>query len=194
MNNSFFHCLFACLVLAFAAPAFAADNQSLQDTLNTPTPEQQRQQQNAPNPYEDLPEEYIQEANQFFVTCDQTSTMYLYYDCKCLATAYLDKRIELGPNPPPSKISLSIENTCIDATGAAGYVYDQCFSLGSMMPTNRPIEEYCTCYANTYSKLFQEVQTAPSSQVFMQLQTQAHLMCQDPALADKLYPKKKQAN
>lgn len=191
MNHSVFHHL---LVLAFVlltvAPSLAADSlppaaaPALEDTLNTSP----RQQQPEANPYANLPQEYIDEASAYYAECERTFTMRQYYNCKCWATAYLDKRIELGPDSHHDNIRMAIQHDCIDATAAAGYEYEQCLNNGTIMPQNIAPEEYCSCYANTYAKLFEMVRASPNSQVFMHLQTQAYIACKDPELAERLFP------
>jgi hypothetical protein len=143
-----------------------------------------------PDPYADLPEEYIEEAEKFYNECQTNDNMSRYYNCECLASKFLDKRIMAGPEVLNDIIVQSITHECADAAGAAGQEYQSCLENAPMMPANIPIEEYCTCYANTYAKLYEKYSLGPSSNTFIKLQTEAHISCQNPDLAKRLYPYK----
>ncbi|MCE7887612.1 MAG: hypothetical protein DYH13_08965 [Alphaproteobacteria bacterium PRO2] len=168
-----------------AAPS---DKQMLQETLknapaHNPAP--------ALDPYADLPEDYIQEAQKYYALCESDASLYLYYNCKCLGSKFLDKRIELGPEATYTAVVLDIRGECADASRAAGYEYEQCVNNGAMMPYNIPVEEYCACYANTFAKLYeQNSYDGPGARVFTHFQAQAYLTCKNPALAAKFYPTK----
>ena len=196
MHLKAFRCALSCFILGLAALApvcaVAAEAQK------PPTNKQELEQtlKNAPqkpmpgkiDPYADLPEEYIQEAQNYFHLCETTGSMYLYYNCKCLASKFLDKRIELGPKASNTSIALKISNECADATQAAGYEYKQCIQHGPMMPPEIPLEEYCSCYANTYAKLYEQGSSGgPGSRTSVNFRTQAYIMCHKPEVAKKLY-------
>ncbi len=188
----------AALILLSAFPAFAAEapqgqqpaspsREQLEKTLQS-APDGKNEQ--TPNLYANLPQEYILEAQQFFSRCKSSGTMSPYYNCKCLATKYLDKRIELGPEASDNDISFAIEGECPDASEAAGYKYTQCLKqLGAIPPRTDP-EEYCSCYANTFAKLYEQNRKGPSSKVFVRLQAQAMTICRNPDLAGKTDPNK----
>lgn len=167
-----------------AAPS--SDKQILQETLKSAPA------QNPPpvaDPYADLPEEYIQEAQKYYSLCENDASLSLYYDCKCLGSKYLDKRIKLGPEVTHTVIALEIRGECADASRAAGYEYEQCVNNGAMMPYNIPLEEYCACYANTFAKLYEKNSyDGPGARIFTHFQTQAYVTCRNPDMAAKLYP------
>ncbi len=192
------------LILAFiflvlgAFSALAEEAVATETTAPPPTQELQSvlgnspaQQKNvAPNPYPDIPDEYIQEAQKFFTKCENTAGMYQYYDCKCLSLKYLDKRIEKGPDAQTQNIALAISHECPDATIAAGYEYQKCLEHQTLMPKDITPEKYCTCYANTYAKLYESSKASPGSKTFVPLRARAYITCQDEHLAQKLYPTK----
>ncbi|MGB4107996.1 MAG: hypothetical protein WBK55_09425 [Alphaproteobacteria bacterium] len=193
--SAFIHLFFAFFLgLAILASACAgaqepgpADRKTLEETLkNAPT-----QTPSDPNLYMDLPEEYIQEAQKYFSLCERTGSMSLYYNCKCLASKFLDRRIQVGPKASMTSIALSITGECADATKAAGYEYQECVKNATLMPLDIPVEEYCACYANTFAKLYErDNRSGPSSKAFVHFQTQAYISCNDPETAKKLFPER----
>ena len=193
MNLRVFRCAFLCLFLCLTASLSAwaqdgapSDKQILQETLKNapaqnPTP--------ALDPYADLPEEYIVEAQKYYALCEGDASLYLYYNCKCLGSKFLDQRIKLGPEAEQTSIILDIRGECADASRAAGYEYEQCVNNGAMMPYNIPLEEYCACYANTFAKLYeQNSYDGPGARVFTHFQAQAYLTCKNPDMAARLFP------
>lgn len=141
----------------------------------------------ADNSYENVPDEYLAEADAFHAECATTAKMNHYYDCECLTVKYLDERIKRGKTAADSSIMQAIQEQCADATEAAGYLYNQC--LGDpMIPAEIPAEEFCTCYANTYATLYERYGAEPNSQTFVEVQTEAMVTCRNPNLAKRLYP------
>lgn len=173
------------LILA-SAPILAQEG--LSDTLKSAPAAQPKA---ATNPYADIPDEFITEARQFYDMCSTTANMFQYYDCKCLATKFLDKRIEMGPDIGKDSITMAIGQECPDASEAAGYEYGQCLGQASLLPKgNIQLEDYCACFANTYARLYENMSAGPSSTTFINLKAQAYTMCQDPKLEKQLYPAK----
>lgn len=140
-----------------------------------------------PDPYANIPDEYIREAQSFYGQCASSSSMYMYYNCKCLATKFLDQRISLGPSIRRNTIQMNINTECLDATQTAGYEYQNCLNNATLVLKRRDPEEYCECYANTYVRLFETMKMAPSSKTFEALQTQAYVTCDNPERAKALY-------
>ncbi len=173
--------------LIFALPPASAE-ESLGDTLKNAPAAQTKPEI---NPYADIPDEFIIEAREFYDMCNTTANMFQYYDCKCLATKFLDKRIEMGPDIGKDSITMAIERECPDASEAAGYEYGQCLGQASLLPKGTiPLEDYCMCFANTYARLYENMSAGPSSTTFINLKAQAYTMCQDPKLEKQLYPAK----
>lgn len=158
----FFLILF-CPVFAFA--------QSMALPINPPSAQEDE--------YKKVKDEYIEEAQRFFEQCGQDYTLKQYYDCECLAVKYLDDRIASGPDKNSQNILMSIRGYCHDATIAAGETYSSCMTDGTIFPPGQTAEQYCTCFANTFAKLFNESGRIPSSRTSVFLQTQAHIKC-DP--------------
>ncbi len=187
---------FTLAALFFAGPAFAADSAA----FNAPSAFSKAEPvfpdhpdfvppDEGPNPYKDVPDAYLNEARAFNARCDSNPTMRQYYNCECLAAKYLDTRISMGKNADSSVIELAISRQCADASGAAGYQYRGCMQ-NPMMPSDRTgsAEEFCTCYANTYARIYERAKIAPSSKAFVQIRTQSLMACSDPRLANRLFP------
>lgn len=132
-----------------------------------------------PTNYEDIPDEYLDEAQRFGEYCKKEINLRQWHDCECLAVKYLDHRIKVGPEAHSSVIMLAIEEQCPDATEAAGVRYQQCIGDALLMPENIPIEQFCTCYANTFARLFEAGQYEPGSGTSIKLQVKARLECED---------------
>ncbi len=126
---------------------------------------------------EEIPDEYIEEAQKFYDNCEADFNMNSNYDCQCLSVKYLDERIERGPDSAAGSVLLSIQKECPNTVGAAGFAYTECLRQGTMMSLYQPIEEYCECYANTFAKLYKNAKVTPGSQHFTALKTQTRLMC-----------------
>ncbi len=134
-----------------------------------------------------IPNEWFQEADAFLKKCEGKPTLTQYYNCDCLAAEYLQERIK-NPNIDESAIMMEISHSCVDASEAAGYQYERCLGNSPLLPRKMDPQEYCTCYANTYAKAFERYKTSVNSKVIVELQTQAHIACTNPALAKKLFP------
>ncbi len=139
------------------------------------------------NPFDEIPDEYFDEADAFIKYCDGRVDLNQYHNCECLGYEYIEERIK-NPKADRSAIILSISNKCIDATGAAGAAYQSCIGNAPMLPAHIKPEDYCQCFASTYAKLFERYQTSFDSKVMVRLQTEAHVTCTNPTLAKRLYP------
>jgi hypothetical protein len=142
----------------------------------------------APNIYDKVPDEYLQEADQFHRQCLADAAMNLYYNCECMAVKYLDRRIEGGPDLTPSSISLSLQGECRDASQAAGAAYQRCTEAVSLLPEGMDPVQYCSCVANSFARYFENSTLAANSKNFTHLQAKAEVTCQDPKLGRRLYP------
>ena len=55
--------------------------------------------------YDDIPDEYIEEADDYFGKCTQNYLTSQYVNCACMSTALLRERIEAGPTVPQNAIA-----------------------------------------------------------------------------------------
>ncbi len=139
------------------------------------------------NPFDNVPDAFFREADNFRAECYGDVVRGWYYNCECLAYEYLEARIK-NPKVPKSSITLIISNKCVDASGAAGFQFDQCINSRAPKDRSKESEEYCTCFANTFARLFEQSGAAPSTSLYGYLQSQAMIACHDPSLARQLYP------
>jgi hypothetical protein len=128
-------------------------------------------------PKQEIPDSYLVEADQFFKYCQAEPSYNKYFNCECMAAQFLDERIKVGPQKSRSGIVQAIGKGCADATNAAGSYYQMCLGSGSLLPDNIPAEEYCSCYANKFAQLYEQSGQKPSSKIFVQIQTAAHMQC-----------------
>lgn len=135
-----------------------------------------------------LPDEYIEESFAFHNECTGDNDYYNYYDCNCLAMAYLDARVKAGAETHHSLLKQNIRKLCLDPTGMTGELFNNCLNDRPDSFSDLPQEEFCTCYANTFGKLFEYYKIPPSSSVTVTMRKQARIACRDRELALRLYP------
>lgn len=131
------------------------------------------------NPYDEVPDAYIEEADAVFEECTQTPRINRYYNCACLSVRFLDTRIERGTSASKSSIMLGLREECKDATEAAGNEYNQCMGMVPMLPLDVEPETYCECVANTFSTILEQSPVVPGAQTFYHVRTRAMLTCQN---------------
>ena len=205
------HFLFVAVLFAFGAISFGAVAQQLDDPTVKALPEFLDDIGKEPSPpaektpkdsavdmaapeaeqsasdLSDIPDEYIIEASQFGEYCRNDHTMPKYFDCRCMAVAYLDKRIERGPYVSASSIRNKITKECKDASGAAGDVYQHCLTDIENAPTHLDPEEYCSCYGNTYAETFERFNGLVTAKTDVALKARAKTICSDPLTAQQIY-------
>ncbi len=135
-----------------------------------------------------VPDEYLAEATAYNDECEANYDMTQYYDCQCLSYEYLKERVKEGKYVDKSEITLAIARKCRDASLASGPVYVNCLKTANTMEPGTDPEKYCTCVANSYSKLMEREAPTISSRSMIRLKTQATVSCRNPALAKRLYP------
>ncbi len=173
--------LFLCL-LAFTA----FTGVSIADTGLTLEGKMKQAQTPPPAPGE-IPDAYFKEAQTFLEQCQLRPSLSQYHNCDCLASEYLQERLKDNAASETS-IMMIIGKRCIDATEAAGYEYERCLGNTPLLKREMLPEEYCTCFANNYARLFERYKAGVTSKVIVELQTQAHISCANPALAKRLFP------
>jgi hypothetical protein len=152
-----------------------------------PQPSLQKAPAATPNPYANVPTSFLKEADAFRKYCAATPSLNDYYNCDCLSSKFLDTRIK-QPKAGRDAIMLEIDKECPDATGAAVQLYGQCLGSAKILGQGKNPQEYCKCFANTYARLYEKGGVAPSSNSFVDMQTQAYITCSDPELGKRMYP------
>ena len=136
---------------------------------------------------EEIPEEYLAEAQIILRSCDRDITLRQFKNCDCLASMFLDRRIA---DPKKSRIMIldDLSNECIDGADAAGETYSTCINSPPLIKMYRSQENYCECVAKSYIDLFKAYGANMTSAVLTQVETQARIACSDPTKTTTLYP------
>lgn len=135
------------------------------------------------------PEEMQMEAQDIQRECSKNAYQRIYFNCECLAGAFLQQREKLGPMVMQSEIYKTITNSrqtsasCANKEAVAARVYQSCltftqdFNRTELQDNN----DYCTCAAN---KTAIDFGRAPrlSSTYIQNLRLNAMAQCRDPAV------------
>jgi len=121
----------------------------------------------------------LEEAQLVYNDCAQAWSMYTYYDCKCLAARFLDKRHELGPLASSGKIRLILRDECRNDVGIAGYKYTNCMKNTFGIPKTVKPKEFCECYAQDYTRLYMKHEGKLSEQAKYSFDTRATGNCRE---------------
>lgn len=102
----------------------------------------------------DEQERLIEEATTVHDYCTGRELFASLYDCRCVAAKFLDERV-LRYDPTESIIGIAdqVAKSCPNEPGVAGYAYTQCNKI-YQRKMSYGLEEFCKCYANTFTKLY----------------------------------------
>lgn len=129
----------------------------------------------------------IIEVTKYGEECRDDDEMNKYFDCRCLASEYLDARMKLGEDASAADVKMEIRDRCRNAAGIAGSVYERCLENIMMQPKDKSPEEFCSCYANTYGKYLETWPRQLTRRTTMGLKSKAQLVCQDQRAARRIY-------
>ena len=133
-------------------------------------------------------EEMMMEAQQMYTLCDMNAYQKVYFNCSCLAGAFLQQREKLGPLVTQDEIFTTITNSaqvspsCANTEYIAGKAYESCRNFRSNYARTEISDDntdYCTCVAN---KMANDFGTQPrlSGQYVETLRFNAMRACEDP--------------
>lgn len=132
-------------------------------------------------------EEMIMEAQDIQSQCSRNAYQRVYFNCECLAGAFLQQREKLGPLTMQSDIYNTITNSaetsasCANTESIAARVYQSClaFTQDFNRTELRDNNDYCTCAAN---KAALDFGRAPrlSSMYIQAVRMNAMTQCRDP--------------
>lgn len=102
---------------------------------------------------EQSPEEMALEAQYVHKLCDSNGYQATYFDCACLAGAFLQERERLGPMVLQKEILNSLTKSrnakCANTANMAGNVYENCMEYANAIrELESDNEQLCTCAAN----------------------------------------------
>jgi hypothetical protein len=121
---------------------------------------------------------FLQEMENFYGRCSNNSVTATYYDCRCLAVKYLDKRIELGRYYEPQELMNEIRGECANPAEIAGYSYGVCTKQLALMDRSENAPAYCECFANAFAKSYLR-RPQLSSRYIQILQRNAYAKCSE---------------
>lgn len=119
---------------------------------------------------------FLQEMENFYGRCRNNSVTATYYDCRCLAVRYLDKRIELGRYYEPSELMNEIRGECANPAEIAGYSFGVCTKQMTLLDRTENAQAYCECFANAFAKSYMR-NPQLSSRYIQILQRNAYNKC-----------------
>lgn len=109
--------------------------------------------------FEQLPEDIrvdlMEEVTREYQKCENQGVFSKYYNCECVAIAYLDERIKQGPGPHSQTLLRQVVTQCPFPEGTAGISFRKCTDM-MMMTVVGDLDKFCTCFANFVSKKFTE--------------------------------------
>lgn len=105
--------------------------------------------------YSYIPDAYLLEMDEVYNQCISNEKSSSYIDCRCFATEFLYKRIEVGEQETQNAIKLSLLGTCVNVPGIAGMAYEECMDSILIRKIRNP-EPGCTCFANSFAKAYKK--------------------------------------
>lgn len=129
---------------------------------------------------DNVPDEYIEEAYNYFNKCTSDYVTEKYYNCACASSSLLRERIDLGPTVPQNAIMSRVLNECFDAINSAGPIYDKCLKRANSFKPGTDPEKYCECVANTYVKTMNLHKPSIKSETMVKYEVFANTRCMRP--------------
>lgn len=81
-------------------------------------------------------------------------------NCACLAETIVDVRKDMGADADFTALQIAMNNLCYNFSSMREQEYAACISGVGFTTRGDPIEDYCTCYADRFIKLFKELPVA----------------------------------
>jgi len=135
---------------------------------------------------EQTKEEMEEEAQYVYSECNSNMYRRQWFDCACIAGAFLQERERRGSLPPQDVIVDALfrgtrtemnRKNCANAPAIAGDAHANCMSYaGTFREYERDNEEYCACVANTIARDFARTPYL-RSRYTEELSTRAYLIC-----------------
>ncbi len=129
---------------------------------------------------DEVPDEYLQEADAYFGKCSTDYVTKQYYNCACASSVLLRERILLGPTVPQTTIMGRVLGECFDAINTAGPIYDKCLRRVSHFKPGTDPEKYCECVANTYVEAMNLQKPSIKSETMVRYEVFANTRCMNP--------------
>jgi hypothetical protein len=131
------------------------------------------------------PEEMEEESLYVHSICQGNTYQSLYFNCDCIAGAFLAERERVGPTVMQydivRQLLYSRKATCANTEQIAGTIYKDCMDYANYsreLETDN--EEYCTCAANKTASDFERMPRL-SSRYIRQIRGTALSYCRQPS-------------
>lgn len=129
----------------------------------------------------EVTETQMKEAESVYAWCKGDYDVSRQLDCECLASEFLQKRIEEGPILGRDIILGSLGGKCKNLVESAGAQYQQCMS-GAAVKKTYGIErkKFCECYARAWTKSYEAQSGNFNPRMKMSYGTKAIGQCKRP--------------
>ena len=129
----------------------------------------------------EVTEKQMEEAQGIYNWCKNKKDIATKVDCECLASEFLQKRIEVGPIVGKDIILGNLDVKCKNLVGIAGQQYQQCMS-SSHSTYGVEQKKYCECYARAYTKGYETKKANQGPKMNKAFAKQAISQCNKPEL------------
>jgi hypothetical protein len=131
------------------------------------------------------PEEMEEESLFVYTMCQRNAYQSLYFNCECLAGAFLTEREKLGPMVTQfeimERLTKSNSAMCGNTEAIAGSAYKACMEYaGTSRELELDNEDYCACAANKMANDFTK-RPRLSTRYVRSLRVNSMLHCREPA-------------
>ncbi|MGH1456779.1 MAG: hypothetical protein ACRBDI_08355 [Alphaproteobacteria bacterium] len=135
--------------------------------------------------YSDIPQVYLEEANDVYEYCVNNQAFSINFDCKCYASKFLSMRQEEGSKMGRTTIMANLKDSCRNVVGTTGQQYTSCMSIPVDIGMGEAItqKDYCECYAYEWARLYKNFKgNIDSRTVQRELGFSASMRCTDPSM------------
>lgn len=128
-------------------------------------------------PYEDYPQELLDQSKLLYDECRNDPFQSRQYDCACRALKFLDLAILKPPGTPTSAVMMNLGNICPNEVNIAGAAFQQCSGMGTPIPEGKTVDEYCECFAKKYTKMVSNYGGVLTNKFIIYARTEATVAC-----------------
>jgi len=124
----------------------------------------------------DIQEEILDEVQSVHDKCMGKGLYSKLHSCKCIASLFMDKRLE-EPDKPSEFIVSEVTNSCPNKEETAGYGYTNCIDL-NQHSNIKNIDRYCSCVGNELARIY-ALRPKASYQYITSLSASAYSACSE---------------
>lgn len=131
--------------------------------------------------FKDVTDKQIEEAQGVYLSCTQNPTMSRYNDCECLASSFLELRLQQGPIPREDALLMELNGKCKDSVQSVGAMYSSCMGSVSNDQFGFDRTDYCECYAHKWVEQYEALQGGIGMASDVNMRATAQVYCQSMA-------------